>query len=55
MCIRDRNQDELEAGARIEVNSQKRHPMDFVLWKSKKEGEPGWNSPWGEGLSLIHI
>ncbi|MEG2587995.1 MAG: class I tRNA ligase family protein, partial [Cetobacterium sp.] len=43
------NQDELEAGARIEVNDQKRHPMDFVLWKSKKEGEPGWSSPWGEG------
>jgi cysteinyl-tRNA synthetase len=49
------NQDELEAGARIEVNSQKRHPMDFVLWKSKKEGEPGWNSPWGEGRPGWHI
>ena len=48
-------QDELEAGARIEVNSQKRHPMDFVLWKSKKEGEPGWNSPWGEGRPGWHI
>lgn len=49
------NQDELEAGARIEVNDQKRHPMDFVLWKSKKEGEPGWNSPWGEGRPGWHI
>ncbi|MBQ6631006.1 MAG: cysteine--tRNA ligase [Romboutsia sp.] len=49
------NQDELEAGARIEVNSQKRHPMDFVLWKSKKEGEPGWDSPWGEGRPGWHI
>lgn len=49
------NQDELEAGARIEVNGQKRHPMDFVLWKSKKEGEPGWNSPWGEGRPGWHI
>ena len=49
------NQDELEAGARIEVNSQKRHPMDFVLWKAKKEGEPGWNSPWGEGRPGWHI
>ncbi|MGL4911707.1 MAG: cysteine--tRNA ligase [Romboutsia sp.] len=48
-------QDELEAGARIEVNDQKRHPMDFVLWKSKKEGEPGWNSPWGEGRPGWHI
>lgn len=49
------NQDDLEAGARIEVNSQKRHPMDFVLWKSKKEGEPGWKSPWGEGRPGWHI
>ncbi|RDY25329.1 cysteine--tRNA ligase [Romboutsia weinsteinii] len=48
-------QDELEAGARIEINDQKRHPMDFVLWKSKKEGEPGWNSPWGEGRPGWHI
>ncbi|HSQ90387.1 cysteine--tRNA ligase [Romboutsia sp.] len=48
-------QDELEAGARIEVNDQKRHPMDFVLWKSKKEGEPGWGSPWGEGRPGWHI
>ena len=49
------NQDELEAGARIEVNDKKRHPMDFVLWKSKKEGEPGWDSPWGEGRPGWHI
>ena len=49
------NQDDLEAGARIEVNDQKRHPMDFVLWKSKKEGEPGWESPWGEGRPGWHI
>ena len=48
-------QDELEAGARIEVNDQKRHPMDFVLWKAKKEGEPGWSSPWGEGRPGWHI
>ena len=48
-------QDELEAGARIEVNDQKRHPMDFVLWKAKKEGEPGWQSPWGEGRPGWHI
>lgn len=49
------NQDDLEAGARIEVNGQKRHPMDFVLWKAKKEGEPGWESPWGEGRPGWHI
>ena len=48
-------QDELEAGSRIEVNDQKRHPMDFVLWKAKKEGEPGWSSPWGEGRPGWHI
>ena len=48
-------QDELEAGSRIEVNDQKRHPMDFVLWKAKKEGEPGWMSPWGEGRPGWHI
>ena len=48
-------QDELEAGSRIEVNDQKRHPMDFVLWKAKKEGEPGWLSPWGEGRPGWHI
>ncbi len=49
------NQEELEAGARIEVNSNKKHPMDFVLWKAKKEGEPGWQSPWGEGRPGWHI
>lgn len=49
------NQDELEAGSRIEVNDKKKHPMDFVLWKSKKEGEPGWDSPWGEGRPGWHI
>jgi cysteinyl-tRNA synthetase len=49
------NQEELEAGSRIEVNDKKKHPMDFVLWKSKKEGEPGWDSPWGEGRPGWHI
>ncbi|EQI75864.1 cysteine--tRNA ligase [Clostridioides difficile Y307] len=48
-------QEDLEAGARIEGNDQKRHPMDFVLWKAKKEGEPGWDSPWGEGRPGWHI
>ncbi|HHS9370596.1 TPA: cysteine--tRNA ligase [Clostridioides difficile] len=48
-------QEDLEAGARIEVNDQKRHPMDFVLWKAKKEGEPEWDSPWGEGRPGWHI
>lgn len=49
------NQQDLEAGARIEVNSQKRHPMDFVLWKPRKEGEPGWESPWSVGRPGWHI
>ncbi|HBE8646147.1 TPA: cysteine--tRNA ligase [Clostridioides difficile] len=53
--ISGQKQEDLEAGARIEVNDQKRHPMDFVLWKAKKEGEPGWDSPWGEGRPGWHI
>ena len=47
--------DELEAGARIEVAQQKRNPMDFVLWKPKKEGEPYWESPWSDGRPGWHI
>ncbi len=49
------NLEDLEAGARIEVNDKKKHPMDFALWKAKKEGEPGWSSPWGEGRPGWHI
>lgn len=47
--------DELEAGARIDVNDIKKHPADFALWKKKKEGEPAWPSPWGEGRPGWHI
>ncbi|MBE7020457.1 MAG: cysteine--tRNA ligase [Ruminococcaceae bacterium] len=47
--------EDLEAGARIEVNSDKEDPMDFVLWKNKKEGEPYWESPWGQGRPGWHI
>lgn len=50
-----KNIDELQSGARIEVNSQKKNPGDFVLWKGKKEGEPAWASPWGEGRPGWHI
>ncbi|HPT76459.1 MAG: cysteine--tRNA ligase [Epulopiscium sp.] len=50
-----KNQEELEAGARIEVNEDKKHPMDFVLWKPNKEGEPYWESPWGQGRPGWHI
>lgn len=46
---------ELNLGARIDVNSSKRHPMDFVLWKKKKENEIGWQSPWGDGRPGWHI
>lgn len=50
-----KNQEDLEAGARIAVNEDKRHPMDFVLWKPKKEGEPAWKSPWSDGRPGWHI
>ncbi|MEM2538898.1 MAG: cysteine--tRNA ligase, partial [Candidatus Bathyarchaeia archaeon] len=45
----------LEAGARIEVNPKKKNPADFALWKARKEGEPGWHSPWGWGRPGWHI
>lgn len=47
--------EELESGARIEVNETKRHPTDFVLWKKQKPGEPAWESPWGLGRPGWHI
>ncbi len=47
--------EDLESGARIEVNTDKENPMDFVLWKNKKEGEPYWESPWGQGRPGWHI
>lgn len=46
---------DLELGARIEVNSTKENPLDFVLWKAAKEGEPSWDSPWGKGRPGWHI
>ena len=49
------NLDDLNMGARIDVNNVKKNPMDFALWKSKKEGEPYWESPWGEGRPGWHI
>jgi cysteinyl-tRNA synthetase len=47
--------DELEVGARIEVNEEKKNPLDFSLWKKAKEGEPYWESPWGNGRPGWHI
>lgn len=49
------NLDDLQMGARVEVNEEKRSPQDFVLWKLKKEGEPFWKSPWGDGRPGWHI
>jgi cysteinyl-tRNA synthetase len=50
-----RSLDDMQAGARIEVNEKKRNPMDFALWKSSKPGEPTWDSPWGPGRPGWHI
>lgn len=47
--------DDLRAGERVEVDSFKRDPLDFVLWKSAKPGEPNWDSPWGPGRPGWHI
>ncbi|NLJ98649.1 MAG: cysteine--tRNA ligase [Tissierellia bacterium] len=50
-----KNIDELISGARIEVNDEKKNPMDFVLWKKAKTDEPSWDSPWGCGRPGWHI
>ena len=47
--------DDLKSGARIDVNDEKRSPLDFALWKKKKDGEPYWESPWGQGRPGWHI
>jgi len=47
--------EELELGARIELNETKKNPMDFALWKAQKPGEPAWESPWGPGRPGWHI
>ena len=47
--------EDLEAGARIDVNEHKQDAMDFALWKAQKEGEPAWESPWGMGRPGWHI
>jgi cysteinyl-tRNA synthetase len=53
LCNRDPEQ--LESGARIEVSDKKRSPGDFALWKAAKPGEPAWDSPWGKGRPGWHI
>ncbi|MCJ7499279.1 cysteine--tRNA ligase [bacterium] len=50
-----RNLDDLQAGARVDVDERKVNPLDFALWKSSKPGEPEWDSPWGKGRPGWHI
>lgn len=54
-ALSKQNLQQLQAGARIEINSLKRNPMDFVLWKMSKPNEPSWDSPWGKGRPGWHI
>jgi cysteinyl-tRNA synthetase len=54
-CLSHHNIEQLESGARVEVNEVKRDPLDFVLWKLAKPGEPSWDSPWGKGRPGWHI
>lgn len=49
------NLEDLRSGARIEISEIKKSPLDFTLWKKTKEGEPSWNSPWGQGRPGWHI
>ena len=53
--LSNKNLDDMQAGIRIAVSDEKEDPMDFVLWKPKKEGEPSWPSPWGDGRPGWHI
>ncbi len=50
-----RKLDDMEAGARVDIDERKEHPMDFAVWKTAKEGEPSWDSPWGPGRPGWHI
>jgi len=53
--LSSRHLEDMEAGARVDVDERKEHPMDFALWKSSKPGEPAWDSPWGKGRPGWHI
>lgn len=53
--LSNKNLDDLVAGHRIEVSEQKKHVADFALWKKAKDGEPHWDSPWGQGRPGWHI
>jgi len=50
-----RNLEEMQAGARVEIDEKKENPLDFALWKTSKPGEPFWESPWGKGRPGWHI
>ena len=50
-----RRLEDMEAGARVDIDKRKRNPFDFALWKSAKPGEPYWESPWGQGRPGWHI
>jgi cysteinyl-tRNA synthetase len=50
-----RKLEDMRAGERVDINEAKKDPMDFVLWKMAKEGEPAWDSPWGKGRPGWHI
>ena len=50
-----RNLEEMQAGARVEIDEKKEDPLDFALWKASKPGEPFWESPWGKGRPGWHI
>ena len=54
-ALSDRRTEDLRSGARVEVDEAKDDPLDFVLWKSSKPGEPSWESPWGPGRPGWHI
>ena len=54
-ALSGQNLEDLEAGARVEVDNVKKHPADFAVWKAQKPGEPAWESPWGMGRPGWHI
>jgi len=53
--LSNRNLEEMQAGARVEIGEKKENPLDFALWKTSKPGEPAWESPWGKGRPGWHI
>lgn len=54
-CLSGQNLEDLEAGARVDVDNAKKNPADFAVWKAQKPGEPAWSSPWGMGRPGWHI